>query len=78
MMHKVASNVMLNDWSWIHEAGEVTVHSAVIISCPFSDFGAEHPQMEELLNICDSWNVSKANRYGILWYVSRYRNRLIS
>ena len=32
--------------------------SAVIISCPFSDFGAEHPQMEELLNICDSWNVS--------------------
>ena len=57
MMHKVASNVMLNDWSWIHEAGEVTADSAVIISCPFSDFGAEHPQMEELLNICDSWNV---------------------
>ncbi len=57
MMHKVASNIMLNDWSWIYEAGEVTADSAVIISCPFSDFGSEHPQMEELLNICDSWNV---------------------
>ena len=57
MMHKVASNIMQNDWSWIYEAGEVTADSAVIISCPFSDFGSEHPQMEELLNICDSWNV---------------------
>jgi|TARA_A100001011_G_C14321837_1_gene851166 hypothetical protein len=57
MMHKVASNVMVNDWSWIYDAGEVTADSAVIISCPFSDFGAEHPQMEELLNICDMWKV---------------------
>ena len=57
MMHKVASNSMLNDWSWIYEAGEITADSAVIISCPFSDFGREHHQMEELLNICDSWNV---------------------
>jgi len=57
MMHKVASNIMLNDWSWIYEAGEITADSAVIISCPFSDFGREHHQMEELLNICDSWNV---------------------
>lgn len=57
MMHKVASNSMHNDWSWIHNADEVTADSAVIISCPFSDFGAEHPQMQKLLNICDTWNI---------------------
>ena len=57
MMHKVASNSMHNDWSWIHNADEVTADSAVIISCPFSDFGSEHPQMQKLLNICDSWDI---------------------
>ena len=57
MMHKVTSNSMHNDWSWIHNADEVTADSAVIISCPFSDFGSEHPQMQKLLNICDSWDI---------------------
>ena len=57
MMHKVASNVMGNKWDWIHYADEIVVGQAVIISCPFSDFGAEHEQMEELLNTCDRLNV---------------------
>ena len=57
MMHKVASNVMGNKWGWIHNADEIKVGQAVIISCPFSDFGAEHEQMEEMLNTCDRLNV---------------------
>jgi hypothetical protein len=57
MMHKVASNVMGNKWKWIHDANEVTVGSAIIISIPFSDFGTVHPQHIKLLERCSALNV---------------------
>jgi len=57
MMHKVASNVMGNNWKWIYDANEITVGDAVIISIPFSDFGTAHPQHIKLLEKCSALNV---------------------
>ena len=57
MMHKVASNIMGNKWKWIHDANEITVGDAVIISIPFSDFGTAHPQHTKLLEKCSALNV---------------------
>jgi len=57
MMHKVASNVMRNNWSWINNAKEIQKGDAVIISCPFSDTGSKHKQMEQLLLRCVVLNV---------------------
>ena len=57
MMHKVAGNVMGNKWQWIIDANEVTVGSAIIISIPFSDFGATHPQHIKLLERCSALNI---------------------
>lgn len=43
-------------WCFIEDAA-IDSNDAVIISCPFSDFGDTHPDMLSILNICDQANV---------------------
>ena len=57
IMHKIASNIAGVKWSWIDTADEVESDDAVIISCPFSDFGCEHPEMDKLFERCNSLGV---------------------
>ncbi len=57
MMHKIASNVMGVDWEWIYDYNDIEEHDAVIISCPFSDTGGIHADMENLLQRCNTLNV---------------------
>lgn len=53
IMHKVASNISGVNWSWVESADEIESQDAVIISCPFSDFGCEHPEMDLLFERCN-------------------------
>lgn len=51
MMHKIASNNMEMDWEFI-DAGmknDIMVGDAIIMSCPFSDTGEEHENMQHAL-----------------------------
>lgn len=57
IMHKVASNVSGLNWDWIESADEIDKGDALIVSCPFSDFGQEHPEMSQALDVCDMLDI---------------------
>lgn len=57
MMHKVASNILGANWEWIFDPHTLTENDAIIISCPFSDLGSEHPMMNETLNVASKLGV---------------------
>ena len=47
-----------NNHKWAYlEDDKIRKNDAVIISLPFSDFGAEHPDTQDILNSCDELNV---------------------
>ena len=49
MLHKVACNSMDLDWEWLTEHNALEPGDALIISCPFSDTGCKHREMDDLL-----------------------------
>jgi hypothetical protein len=53
--HKVSWSNYFN-WCYL-EDDYLREGDAVIISMPFSDYGAKHPAMEELLDKCDELNI---------------------
>jgi hypothetical protein len=54
--HKIAWNSFYPGWEYI-EDDYIKKGDAVIISLPFSDYGAEHPMTQEVLNQCDELGV---------------------
>jgi alanine-alpha-ketoisovalerate/valine-pyruvate aminotransferase len=54
--HKVTWNHNFPDWKYL-EDDEIKENDAVIISLPFSDYGAEHPETQNILDQCDRLNV---------------------
>tara|TARA_E500000331_G_scaffold263625_1_gene254630 strand:+ start:3622 stop:4503 length:882 start_codon:yes stop_codon:yes gene_type:complete len=44
------------NWKYL-EDDEILANDAVIISLPFSDYGAEHPDMQSILDKCDELHV---------------------
>ena len=57
IMHKVSSNIMNADWSWFTMCSELKHYDAVIISCPFSNTGCKHEEMEAILSTCNRLNI---------------------
>ena len=54
--HEVTWRNNYPGWKYI-EDDVIRKNDAVIISLPFSDYGAEHPDMQNVLDICDNLKV---------------------
>jgi len=53
--HRVSWKNYFN-WKYVGE-DELKENDALIISLPFSDYGSQHPNMDELLDKCDALNI---------------------
>ena len=56
LYHKLSWRNNYPGWSYI-ENDFIQKNDAVIISLPFSDYGAEHPDMQDILDECDKLDV---------------------
>ena len=54
--HEVTWRNNYPGWAYI-EDDDISKNDAVIVSLPFSDYGAEHPDMQSMLDKCDELNV---------------------
>jgi hypothetical protein len=56
MYHQVAWRNYFPNWQFLDD-GPILENDAVVISLPFSDYGYEHPKMQEILDVCNELGV---------------------
>lgn len=52
--------------------GDIDENCAVLISCPFSDYGIEHPRMRDLLDYCEANEIPVCLDLAY-WPIARYQ-----
>jgi|TARA_R100000030_G_scaffold80581_1_gene63425 histidinol-phosphate/aromatic aminotransferase/cobyric acid decarboxylase-like protein len=55
--HNIMQRTMYGHTNKLSHPDEIQKNDCLIISCPFSDTGSEHPHMEEILTRCDKLKV---------------------